>query len=168
MALATRAASPLARAGASGGDRPSGPAAGASGEEGGGISRVALIALALFAVVLTAGAVSLRRRRRRAGSAAAADASLRELQRALPRLGWELAPGTTLLELERRLGRMAGPRAAAYVSRLRAGRFGRGRPTAPDAAERRALRRELTAGRGLRVRLRGFLALPPGRSFTGS
>jgi len=32
----------------------------------------------------------------------------------------------------------------------------------PGRAERAALRRELTAAGGLRVRLRGFRALPPG------
>jgi hypothetical protein len=151
-----------------GAERPDRPSAAASDDEGGGLSRVTLVGLALLAAALTAGAVSLRRRRRLVGPAAAADASLHELQRALPRLGWELGPGTTLLELEQRLGRMAGPRAAGYVSRLRAGRFGHSRSAAPDAADRRALRRELTAGRGLRVRLRGFRALPPGRRFTGS
>ena len=148
------------------GDRPQGPAAEASGNDGGGFSWPA--GLALGALAVAAGAIALGRRRRRSlSAAAAADASLRELQRALPRLGWELAPGTTLLQLERRLGRAAGPQAAAYVARLRAGRFAIGGAPLPGATERRALRRALTARRGVRLRLRGYRALPPGRPFIG-
>lgn len=150
------------------GDRAQRPAASASRDEGGGVAwAVALALIALGTLAASAVVVALRRRRRLT-PAAAADASLRELQRALPRLGWELTPGTTLLELERRLSRVAGPQAAGYVSRLRAGRFARGEARPPGGAERRALRRELTASRGLRQRLRGFLALPPGRPFIGS
>lgn len=126
------------------------------------------IVLALVALSLAGSATVALRRRRALTPAAAADASLRELQRALARLGWELTPGTTLLQLERRLGRVAGPRAAAYVARLRAGRFARGEASPPGGAERRALRRQLTAKRGVRLRVRGFVALPPGRPFTGS
>ena len=86
---------------------------------------------------------------------------LRELERALPRLGWPVPAGTTLLELERRLGRMAGPGAAGYVARLREGRYSPRGARPPGRAARRALRRELTAARGPLARLRGFVALPP-------
>ncbi|MDQ4047958.1 MAG: hypothetical protein M3131_01040, partial [Actinomycetota bacterium] len=72
------------------------------------------------------------------------------------------------LQLERRLRRAAGPRAAAYVAALRAGRFAGEEARAPAPAERRALRRELTAAGGLRARARGFLALPPVRPFSRS
>ena len=71
--------------------------------------------------------------------------------------------GTTLLGLERRLGRLAGPAAAAL--RGRAARA----PLRPARArtrrrlrERRALRRDLTARGGLRGRLLGLIAIPPG------
>jgi hypothetical protein len=70
-------------------------------------------------------------------------------------------PGATLLALERLLAERAGPASAGYVARLRAHRFAPSSLGLPDARERRALRREL-AGRGLRGRLRAFLALPPG------
>ena len=152
--------------GAPGGDRPALPAAG-GGEEDGGTLPAWVAGSGLAVLVLAALAAAAVRRRRRLTPSAAAEASLRELQRALPRLGWELGAGTTLLELERRLGRAAGPRAARYVARLRAGRFGRSAPDAPDPGERRALRRELTANRGIRTRLRGYLAIPP-TPFTGS
>jgi transglutaminase superfamily protein len=92
----------------------------------------------------------------------AAEAHLGELQRALPRLGWALPASSTLLQLERRLRRAAGPAAGRYVARLRQMRFS---PTGPGQAsrgERRALRRELTASRGIITRLRGFVLLPPG------
>ena len=123
------------------------------------------VALALLVLLLgAAGAlVALRVRRTRGLTPVErSEAGLRELERALPRLGWRLAPGSTLLELERRLRSAAGPTAAGYVAGLREGRFS-SRAAAPPAAEqRRALRRELTAAGGLRARLRGFLALPPG------
>ncbi len=152
--------------GSPGGDRPGRPAARASDGEGGALPGWApglgLAALSLLVVAC------LALRRRRLTPAAAAEASLRELQRALPRLGWEVGAGTTLLQLERRLGRTAGPRSEGYVARLRAGRFGRSGASSPGRAERRALRRELTANRGLRARLRGFVAIPPVTPFTGS
>ena len=142
------------------------PAADVGDGDGGGAPPAWAILLAL--VVLSAGgsAVVLLLRRDGASRSAAADASLRELERALPRLGWELRPGTTLLELEQRLRRAARPRAAAYVAALRAGRFTPGEASAPAPAERRALRRELTAARGIATRARGFLALPPIRPFS--
>jgi transglutaminase-like putative cysteine protease len=140
------------------------PAADAPGGEGGG-TPVGAILLATVLLSAVAAVVALARRAAPT-PAAAADASLHELERALPRLGWELGPGTTLLELERRLARAASPRAAAYVAVLRAGRFSAGGARAPAPAERRALRRELTAAGGLRGRARGFVALPPLRRFS--
>ena len=147
------------------GDRPAGSGAGASRGEGGGFPFVPVLAAGVLA--LAAAALVLRRRRRALTGAAATEASLHELRRALVRLGWDLGPGTTLLQLERRLARAAGPRAADYVSRLRAGRFSRGGASPPGRVDRRQLRRELTGGRGLRMRLRGFLALPPATPFSG-
>ncbi len=142
-----------------GGD-PAATAAGPAGEEGGGLPALPVI-LALL-LVAAAVALVLRLRARRGSGLPSGDAGLRELERALPRLGWALGPGTTLLELERRLARAAGPGSAGYVARLREGRFSPRGARLPGRAERAALRRELTAEGGLRARLRGFRALPPG------
>jgi hypothetical protein len=90
-----------------------------------------------------------------------AEVQLSELRRALVRLGWELPESTTLLGLERRLGRLAGPSSKAYAGALRAHRYDPRVPAGPSLNERRALRRELSRG-GFVERLRGFLAIPPG------
>ena len=114
---------------------------------------------ALLLVGLAAWIV-LRRRRRREGPAAALDRAVRELEAALRRSGRPARTGTTLHQLEQRLGRT--PEAAAYLRALRAGRFA---PTAapPTAGGRRALRRELASGGGPRGRARALWALPPWR-----
>jgi hypothetical protein len=135
-------------------------AAGAGGSSGGGGSP--LVPVLVVVAIACAAAVALWRwsaPRRRAGDGV--DAGLRELERALPRLGWTLPPKTTLLELERRLQRAAGPASAGYVARLRQGRFSAAGAAAPARSERRSLRRELTAKGGALARLRGYLALPP-------
>ena len=80
----------------------------------------------------------------------------------LGRLGSPVLPGETLLALENRLRMSLRPVTARYVAKLRAGRFQLGDPGAPTLAERRALRRELSSKRGLRGRLRGIFAIPPG------
>jgi hypothetical protein len=46
------------------------------------------------------------------------------------------------------------------VRSVRSARYGFGAP-APSRHQRRALRRELSSGLGLRGRVRGFWALPP-------
>jgi transglutaminase-like putative cysteine protease len=139
-----------------------GPGGGGDGGGGGWV----ILALAVVLVLLTGGAgllVALRMRRLRGLTPGElAEAQLRELRRALLRLGWEIPAATTLLALERRLGRAAGPASAAYAGGLRAHRYDPRAPAAPGAPERRALRRELTARGGLRARLRGLLAIPPG------
>jgi len=131
----------------------------AAEEEEGPLALPVILALLVAAA---AAALVLRRRARRGSGLPPLDAGLRELERALPRLGWSLGAGTTLLELERRLARAAGPGSAGYVARLRDGRFSPRGALLPGRAERAALRRELTAAGGLRARLRGFRALPPG------
>jgi hypothetical protein len=120
--------------------------------------------LALAAAVGGGWVVVSRRRTQRALSSAddLAELQLRELERALVKLGWRLPARTTLLGLERRLARAAGPGAARYVAKLRAHRFDPGEPTAPGAADRRALRRDLGSLGGLRAKLRGLIAIPPG------
>jgi hypothetical protein len=101
-------------------------------------------------------------RSRSLSGAEMADAQLRELRAALGRLRPLAGRGNTLLALERRLGVVAGPASRAYVARLRATRYEPGPHAPPTPAERRALRRELVAGLGLRGRLRGLVAIPPG------
>lgn len=91
-----------------------------------------------------------------------AEAQLAELRRALDRLEWRVPAATTLLGLERRLLRTAGPHSAGYARRLRQHRYDPRSPQAPGPSERRALRRELTARAGVRGRLRGLFAIPPG------
>ena len=132
-------------------------------DAGGGWVVPGLIALLLVAP-LGIAAVVLGGRARRARTLppdAVAEAQLSELRRALVRLGWELPESTTLLGLERRLGRFAGPASEAYAGALRASRYDPRAPSGPSLRERRALRRELTRG-SLLERLVGFLAIPPG------
>ena len=61
-----------------------------------------------------------------------AEAQLAELRRALRGSAGSVPAGTTLLGLERRLGRVAGPAAARYAAALRAHRYD---PRAPDGAD---------------------------------
>ena len=91
-----------------------------------------------------------------------AEAQLAELRRALAQLDWDVPAATTLLGLERRLGRAAGPASARYAAGLRAHRYDPRAPSAPGPRDRRALRRELSSRAGLVGRLRGLLAIPPG------
>lgn len=119
------------------------------------------VLLLLVAVVALLWARVVRRRRSLSPEELA-DAQLTELRRALERLGWDVPAETTLLELERRLRRMAGPESARYAAGLRAHRYDPDAPSAPSPTERRGLRRELTRHGGWRARLRGLIALPPG------
>ena len=132
-----------------------------SGGSDGGVSRWLLVPLLL---VGAAGAIGWRlsRRARRLDPAELAEAQLAELRRALDWLDWDLPTATTLLGLEARLGRAAGPAAARYVAALRANRYDPSSPAAPSLRERRALRQDLTARTGLRGRLVGLVAIPPG------
>jgi transglutaminase-like putative cysteine protease len=143
-------------------DRAGDAGAGAAGGDGEG-GRPWLVAVALAGLgTLAGGAFFLRSRMRtRRRLSAEPDAPLHELRRALERLGYDIAPGTTLAELERRLGEEAGPGAARYVRRLNDGRYARVPARAPGRAARRALRRALSARRGRLGRVRGYLALPP-------
>ena len=116
------------------------------------------------AILVAAPVVFLRRmRRRRPGSPAElAEAQAIELQDAVGRLRMPLAAGTTLRALERRLRGNGGPRAAAYAPPACGSAamtpVPRSRRAQPSAGARRAL----SAGLGLRGRLRGWLAMPPG------
>jgi transglutaminase-like putative cysteine protease len=125
-----------------------------------------LLVLILLALTALGGAVWYLVRRVRVQHGLTpeqlAEAQLAELRRALDRLDWRVPAATTLLGLERRLLRSAGPHSAGYARRLREHRYDPRGPEAPRLSERRALRRELTARGGLRGRLRGLFAIPPG------
>jgi protein-glutamine gamma-glutamyltransferase len=142
-------------------------AAGGPGDVGGD-GGAGWVLLALAALVLAiAGTAALIfvvrvRRLRELTPAELAEAQIGELRRALVRMGWEVPTATTLLSLERRLGRVAGPASAAYAGGLRAFRYDPRAPAAPGPHERRALRRELTARGGLHRRLLGLFTIPPG------
>jgi protein-glutamine gamma-glutamyltransferase len=119
--------------------------------------------MALAALAALAATVVLRVRARRGLTAEQlAEAQLAELRRALTRLDWEVPAATTLVGLEQRLRRAAGPASARYAAGLRAHRYDPRAPQAPGWAERRAVRRELSSRSGLTGRLRALLAIPPG------
>ena len=142
------------------GDRQSDAAAidaGASDEGGGGPPVVLLVLGGLLLALVVAGTVVVVRSRRRYATLGP-DAAVAELERALRRSGRRPATGLTLRRLEESL--RGAPDAAGYVSAVRAARFGFGQAS-PTRAQRRALRRELGSGLGIRGRLRGFWALPP-------
>jgi transglutaminase-like putative cysteine protease len=168
-ALATSAAAADAgevsqtRQGVGAPDRAGGTSTAAGSDSGSGWTVPALILLLLVAPLVAATFVLVGRVRRLRTLApdAVAELQLSELRRALARLGWDLPSSTTLLTLERRLGRFAGPASKAYAEALRANRYDPRAPSGPSLGERRALRRELTRG-SLYDRLRGLLAIPPG------
>ena len=137
---------------------PGGSGASAAGDAG-GVAWWWFVLAAPLALALVAWSV-LRWRRARLTPTAALDGAVAELEAALRRAGRPAAAGTTLRQLEQRLGRT--PEAAAYLQALRAGRYAVGAPP-PTAGGRRALRRELAAGRGAAGRLRALWALPPWR-----
>jgi transglutaminase-like putative cysteine protease len=168
-ALATSAAAAdagevrLTRQGAAAGDRVT-DSGSSGGGEGGGDWVLLAVVLLLVALPLGLGVVMVGvrvARLRLLSPDELADVQLSELRRALVRLGWELPESITLLGLERRLGRLAGPNSKAYAGSLRAHRYDPRAPAGPSLQERRAVRRELSRG-GFVERLRGFLAIPPG------
>jgi transglutaminase-like putative cysteine protease len=125
---------------------------------GGGIAwwtwAVLGVAVALLIVWLV---VALRRYRRRL-TLPPLERALAELESAMRRAGRPLKTGTTLRQLEQRLGASAD--AAAYLRALSASRYG-GTAVTPTPAQRRALRRALAQGLGPAGRLRALWALPP-------
>jgi transglutaminase-like putative cysteine protease len=147
----------------SGGNRPAGAPGAGGGDSGATLQWWAAPLILALLGALSAGVAALRSRGRGGNRPGAlVDAQLRELRAALPRLGLPLAAGTTLLALERRLGRLAGPAAASYAAGLRSHRYGAMPDGLPGREDRRALRRELTRRGSLRTRLLGFVAFPPG------
>jgi hypothetical protein len=114
-----------------------------------------------FALGLAGAALGLAAWWRRRAAADRPRGPEQELVVALRRLGWSVPEGTTLLALERRLARVAGPEAARYTARLRSHRYAPDAPPPPDRVDRRALRRALARPGGLRAWARSLLALPP-------
>jgi transglutaminase-like putative cysteine protease len=141
-----------------GGDRVSDPRAGGAGatvaQDGSG--SVGLIVIGALLAVLggTALTLSVRRRRRLARSD---DPEVEELRLALIRSGRPIGPDMTLAKVERLLE--GSTDALGYVRALRVARYGAG-GVSPTPRQRRALRRELGAGLGMRGRLRALWALP--------
>src|SRR4051812_165027 len=81
------------------------------------------------------------------------------------RVGRPLSTGTTLTQLERRLG-SPSPEVAAYLRALASSRYAPV-PAPPPRSGRRALRRALAQGLGFGGGLRALWALPPRPSFGG-
>jgi transglutaminase-like putative cysteine protease len=137
----------------------SGDPAGAGDSGDAGIPTwVALAALALLAAGFLVFArvrawLAVRRR--------ADDPDVATLTRVLARTGEPVSPRLTLSQLESRLEQNGGQSGARYVRMLRERRFGARGGEAPDAAAKRDLRRALTRGRSLRIRLALLAALPP-------
>jgi transglutaminase-like putative cysteine protease len=129
-----------------------------SAEPGGGIAWWTWALLTVGAALLVLWMVGWWRRRRRRGTLAPLDRAVAELEAALRRAGRPVPPGTTLRQLEQRLG--AGADATAYLRALSASRYGPA-PQPPTPAQRRALRRALAQGLGPAGRLRALWALPP-------
>ena len=141
------------------GDRVSDPRAGgraatAAGQGGDATAWIVGGAVGLLSA-LGIAALALQRRRRLVRSG---DPELEELRIALARTGRPVTPQTTLRRLEQLLGGSDG--ALGYLESLRLARYGTGAPP-PTPRQRRALRRALGAGLGMRARIVALWALPP-------
>jgi len=144
------------------GERAHAPGPTGAPRPGGADGTPFLLVLAIAAAVAVAiRFLVLPRLRRRADRTPTPADAVVELRRALERLGWRLPLAVTLSDLEPRLAEAAGPPAARYARRLRELRYAAHGESAPTRLDRRALRRSLTAGRGLVARVRGLWALPP-------
>jgi hypothetical protein len=117
------------------------------------------IVVVLLAVVAAMVSV-VRFRRRRPLPPPCGDVEVDHLVRLLARLGLDIAPGTTLLELEARMKRIGGDEAASYAKRLRSRRFGAADDPCPSRAERRKLRQTLASAVGAGPLSRLHLAMP--------
>ena len=87
------------------------------------------------------------------------DRAIAEVEDALRRVGRPVTTGTTMAQLERRLGSHS-PEVSQYLRALAAGRYARS-PEPPPRTGRRALRRALAQGLGFGARTRALWALPP-------
>jgi protein-glutamine gamma-glutamyltransferase len=136
-------------------------ASAASSARGGAGTEIGIgLAAALLLAALAWWAGTVRIERALAGDARGA---VRELSRALPRVGLSLGAGTTLAELERGLALSCGPAASRYVRLLSERRYApRADPRSPTPRDRRRLRRALCRRRGPLARIAVLLAIPPG------
>jgi hypothetical protein len=125
---------------------------------------VPLLVAGLLLLAGAAVATPLAVRRSRALDATV-DPDVRELHRALRRTRRLPAPDITLRRLEQTLTG-GSPAARDYLRAVGRARYA-GHGPGPTSQQRRALRRELAAGLGLRGRLRALWALPPGRAGGG-
>jgi hypothetical protein len=131
--------------------------AGAASESSGVPAAVIVLALLIFGGI---GALVVYRLRGRIHGSRS-DVLVAELRNALDRAGWHLAPGTTLLDLERRVAAAGREPVARYAAMLRDHRYAGDRSPLPSEEQRRAMRRSLIAGGPLR-RWRAWLLVPPG------
>ena len=134
------------------------------GSTAAGLSPLALLGIALApalaALALTARWLGGRARLRRSLDGDG-ELATRELVRALPRLGYAVAPTVTLAQVEAMVRLHGGVDTARYVRRLRERRYAPGSVASATLDDRRRLRQGLTAHLGLDARLRGLWALPP-------
>ena len=86
------------------------------------------------------------------------DRAIAEVEDALRRVGRPVSTGTTMTQLERRLGSHS-PEVSAYLRALAAGRYAPSPEPPPRAG--RALRRALAQGLGFGGGPRALWALPP-------
>ena len=119
---------------------PGGAGGGEGADDDGGVAWWWIALAVPFVLALIAWLV-IEWRRRSLGPAAALDRAVAELEAALRRAGRPAGAGTTLQQLEQRLG--GTPAAAAYLRALRAGRYA---PSAPAADGRRPPRAAARAG----------------------
>ena len=156
-----KAATPTAKGAAPArGDRTSDPTQGGAADvasPGSGTGTGWYVAgAAVLALALALWLLGWRQRRMLARTD---DPLLEELRLALRRSGRATSADLTLVRVERMLAGSDG--AAGYVETLRVARYGADPTATPTARQRRALRRELAAGLGLRGRIRALWALPP-------
>jgi hypothetical protein len=142
-----------------------GKGAGAGGSSSGGFPWGWVTAAALFVAIGIALLVAfVRLRPRTEPPPPSGDAGVDHLVRLLTRLGLHVPPHTTLLDLERRVDRLAGQDAAAYARRLRQGRYGAVDEPPPGRSDRRRLRRILAGASGAGPVTRLRLVMPMRRA----
>jgi hypothetical protein len=124
---------------------------------GGGMPWWGWVLLALPLLGVVAALVVLVRRARMFASLPPVERAIAELEAALRRAGRPAPVGTTLRQLEGRLGN--SPEANEYLRALSAARYGEAPLPTPN--QRRAMRRALAEGLGFSGVLRAWWALPP-------